>query len=112
MTRQWLTSWPMPLWKSRTKPDSSVRRRRAATSRPRPKHGSRILDWTELHCRRDEPGASARHVAPPIDASFEGLTFCGTTAFPASPHSEASGMVLYGEADAEDPYDGPMLGAL
>lgn len=72
--------------------------------------GSEILDWTELNCRQAGPGASARHVAPPIDATFDGLTFCGTTAFPGSPPSDAAGMVLYGESAASDPYDGPMLG--
>lgn len=71
---------------------------------------SEIFDWTELNCQRGEPGASTRRIAPPIDATFDGLTFCGTTAFPASPRNDAAGMVLYGEAAADDPYDGPMLG--
>lgn len=71
---------------------------------------SKILDWTELNCERGEPGASTRRVAPPITATFDGLTFCGTTAFPVSPPSDAAGMILYGEAGASDPYDGPMLG--
>jgi hypothetical protein len=71
-----------------------------------------ILNWTELHCQPEEPGQSRRHVAPPLDAELEGLTFCGTSAFPTSPDDGRSGMVLYGAADAEDPYDGPMIGVL
>jgi hypothetical protein len=71
-----------------------------------------ILNWTELHCQQGEPGRSQRRIAPPVDAEFEGLTFCGTTAFPPAPDDGQSGMVLYGAADAGDPYDGPMLGVL
>lgn len=69
-----------------------------------------ILDWTELHCRRGEAGDSERHIAPPVDANFAGLSFCATTAFPATPPDERSGMVLYGEANSDDPYRGAMLG--
>jgi hypothetical protein len=69
-----------------------------------------ILNWTELHCDRGEPRESQRRVAPPINAEFEGLAFCGTTAFPGSPSDDSSGMVLYGDAAADDAYDGPMLG--
>ena len=53
-----------------------------------------------------------RHIALPVDAEFNGLTLCGTSAFPTSPTDDQSGMVLYGEANADDPYDGPMLGVL
>jgi hypothetical protein len=71
-----------------------------------------ILNWTELHCQQGAPGQSRRRIAPPVDAELEGLTFCGTYAFPTSPDDEGSGMVLYGAADTEDPYDGPMVGLL
>jgi hypothetical protein len=71
-----------------------------------------ILNWTELHCQQGEPGQSRRRVVPPLDAELEGLTFCGTSAFPTSPDDGRSGMVLYGAADTEDPYDGPMVGVL
>jgi hypothetical protein len=71
-----------------------------------------ILNWTELHCQQGMPGQSRRHIAPPVDANLEGLTFCGTYAFPTSPDDEGSGMVLYGAANVEDPYDGPMVGLL
>jgi hypothetical protein len=71
-----------------------------------------ILNWTELHCQQSEPGQSQRRIAPPINAQFDGLTFCGTTAFPPSPDDGRSGMVLYGTAGASDPYDEPMLGVL
>lgn len=73
---------------------------------------SAILNWTELNCEQGKRVASTRRIAPALDAKFEGLTFCGTTAFPASTPSGDSGMVLYGEASAHDPYDGPMLGLL
>lgn len=71
-----------------------------------------VLEWTQLHCKRHRPGESGRHVAPPSDAEFEGLAFCGTNAFPRSPADDRSGMVLYGPSSAGDPYDGPMLGLL
>ena len=70
-----------------------------------------VLEWTQLHCERRQPGESERHVAPPSDAEFDGLALCGTTAFPRSPaDDDRSGMVLYGTSSAGDPYDGPMLG--
>ncbi|HWC11093.1 MAG TPA: hypothetical protein VG455_07715 [Acidimicrobiales bacterium] len=69
-----------------------------------------ILEWTELHCERRQSGQSERHIAPPSDAKFDGLTFCGTTAFARSPADDRSGMVLYGATSVGDPYDGPMLG--
>ena len=71
---------------------------------------SRILNWTELNCQQGETGSSKRHIAPPIDATFEGLTFCGTTPVPSSPRDDAAGTILYGEAAVADPYHGPMLG--
>lgn len=71
-----------------------------------------IVDWVQLNCQSAHPGESRRHVAPPLDAVFDGLVFCGTTTFPAMPVGGDSGMVLYGAADADDPYDGPMLGVL
>ena len=69
-----------------------------------------ILDWTELHCPRGEPGSSQRHVAPPVDTTFEGLAFCGTIGLPSAPPNDQSGMELYGTKD--DPYAGAMLGVL
>ena len=71
----------------------------------------RLLDWTQLHCRRLPPGASRRHIAPPSGSELDGLTFCGTPMpFPPPPGDDQAGMVLYGAAGAHDPYDGPMLG--
>lgn len=72
--------------------------------------GAEIVNWTELHCQRGEAGRSQRRIAPPIEAELDGLTFCGTNAFPRSPPDDRSGMVLYGPASAQDAYDGPMLG--
>jgi hypothetical protein len=72
---------------------------------------TRILDWTELHCRRAAPGESPRRIAPPVEAAVDGLTFCGNTPPLASRRDDRSGMVLYGNATG-DPYDGPMLGVL
>lgn len=70
-----------------------------------------VFEWTQLHCERRQAGESGRHVAPPSDAEFDGLAFCGTTAFPRSkPAEDQSGMVLYGASTARDPYDRPMLG--
>ncbi|MEO7837703.1 MAG: hypothetical protein ABIS21_08715 [Acidimicrobiales bacterium] len=80
--------------------------------RERSKAEADVLEWTQLHCERRQPGESERHVAPPSDAEFEGLAFCGTTAFPWSPANDRSGMVLYGASSTGDPYDGPMLGLL
>ncbi len=73
----------------------------------------RVLDWTELHCRRGKPGDSERRVAPSIDAEFPGLKFCMTLPFPEGVADERpSGMVLYGSSTSKDPYDGAMLGLL
>ena len=72
---------------------------------------AQIQDWVQLNCQSVWPGDSRRHIAPTLDADFQGATFCGTTSFPAMVDGE-SGMVLYGVADAKDPYDGPMLGLL
>ena len=69
-----------------------------------------ILDWTELRCPRGGQGDSQRRVAPPVDASLEGLAFCGTIGLPPVPRDDRSGMVLYGKGN--DPYEGPMLGLL
>lgn len=71
-----------------------------------------VLNWTELHCRQGGGAESQRRVAPPPGAEVNGLTFCGTTTSPRPPDDGRSGMALYGEAGAEDPYDGPMLGVL
>ena len=72
---------------------------------------AQIMNWTELHCRAGE-GARSRRIAPPVGVQFDGVTFCGTSAFPSAPTDGRSGMVLYGASDADDPYDGPMLGLL
>ena len=69
-----------------------------------------ILNWTELHCQGGEVGDSRRRVAPPLDARFAGLEFCGSVGVPPGQADGGSGMVLYGRG--QDPFDGPMLGLL
>jgi hypothetical protein len=73
---------------------------------------SEILVWTELNCPRGKPGEPTTRIAPPPDATFEGLTLCSTSAFPTPPADEAAGIVLYGDTGTGDAYDGPMLGLL
>ena len=59
-----------------------------------------------------EPQGS-RKLAPPASARIEGLTLCGGTTFPAAPEGGAgSGMVIYGDTSAPDPYQGQMVGLL
>jgi hypothetical protein len=53
-----------------------------------------------------------RRLAPPLDTRIDGVTFCGTSPFPEFPDEGASGMILYGDAGADDPYEGRMLGVL
>jgi hypothetical protein len=70
-----------------------------------------VLDWIEINCRATARGAVARRVAPPVDAALDDLELCLSIPLGLTP-SETAGMVLYGDADAEDPYDGPMVGLL
>jgi hypothetical protein len=72
--------------------------------------GSEILDWVQLNCARGDSAVGTRRVAPPAGTAFDGLTFCGNSAFPSLPADEAAGVVLYADTAADDPYDGPMLG--
>jgi hypothetical protein len=72
--------------------------------------GAEIMTWVELHCPQGAPGDSQRRVAPPLEAKFDGLTFCGTMPSIPLPADDRAGMVLYGDASAPDPYDGPMIG--
>jgi hypothetical protein len=85
---------------------------RSAGERGTPSAAREVFDWVELHCEQGGPGASTRRVAPPVDAVFDGLTFCETTSNPTGAPSPTRGMALYGRAGAGDPYDGPMLGLL
>jgi hypothetical protein len=67
----------------------------------------KLAVWTELNC--GDP--AQRHVAPPAGTDLPALKLCSASGQLPVPKMPASGeqVVIYGEADRADPYDGPMI---
>lgn len=61
---------------------------------------------------RDGVPAESRRVAVAPDSVPEGFRFCSAFDVPSGWEEGEEGMVLYGEANRDDPYDGPMLGVI
>jgi hypothetical protein len=70
-----------------------------------------VTAWVEVHCNGD---SKQRHVAPPFGADLAGLALCeagGRVPLPSVDQpGDATDVVLFGEVDRADPYDGPMIG--